>query len=154
VLAVEYLRRAREDPQDAEALIAMTEAALLARHGDPHLAESKLLDAPCHQVAPREFWRITLLRAYAAYRRGDRAAGALAARAFEEAARLGLAHLPFAKEGMVTGELLSLAVETGQPAALALEAAALPVSLCVLGRFTLTRGGRPVPLTPARARSC
>ncbi len=149
-LAIDYLHRAQADPQDAEPLIAMSEAALLARHGDPSLAEEKLLAATCHQVPPREFWRITLLRAYAAFRRGDKDAGALAARAFEEAARLGLAHLPFTKEGMVTGELLGLAVETGQPAALALEAAALPVYLCVLGRFALTRGGRPITLTPGQ----
>jgi ATP/maltotriose-dependent transcriptional regulator MalT/DNA-binding SARP family transcriptional activator len=150
VLAVDYLHRAQADPQDAEALIAMSEAALLARHGDPVLAGEKLQAAPRHQVPPREFWRITLLRAYAAFRRGDADAGALAARAFEEAARLGLAHLPYAKEGMVTTELLGLAVETGQPAALALQAAALPVYLCVLGRFALTRGGRPVTLTPGQ----
>src|SRR5215469_7590659 len=128
----------------------MAEAALLARHGDPSLAEQKLLAAPRHHVPPREFWRITLLRAYAAFRRNDPGAGALAARAFEEAARLGLAHLPYTKEGMVTAELLGLAVETGQPAALALEAAALPVYLCVLGRFALTRGGRPITLTPGQ----
>jgi ATP/maltotriose-dependent transcriptional regulator MalT len=150
VLALEYLDRAKGDPQDAEPLIAMSEAALLARHGDPGLAEKKLLEAPSHQVTPREYWRITLLRAYAAFRRGEADAGALAARAFEEAARLGLAHLPYTKEGMVTGELLGLAVETGQPAALALEATALPVSLCVLGRFDLTRGGRPVTMTPGK----
>jgi DNA-binding SARP family transcriptional activator len=150
VLALEYLHRAQEDPQDAEPLIAMSEAALLARHGDPRVAEEKLLAAPSHQVAPREYWRITLLRAYAAFRHGAADAGTLAARAFEEAARLGLAHLPYTKEGMVTGELLGLAVETGQPAALALEAAALPVSLSVLGRFHLTRGGRPVIMTPGK----
>jgi ATP/maltotriose-dependent transcriptional regulator MalT/DNA-binding SARP family transcriptional activator len=151
VLAVEYLRRAQDDPQDAEAVITMAEAALLARHGDPHLAEEKLLAAPRHQVAPREYWRITLLRAYAAFRRGDERAGALAARAFEEAAALGLSHLPFSKEGEITGELLSLAVQTGQPAALALEATALPVSVSVLGRFALTRGGRPVSMTAGQA---
>jgi len=150
VLALDYLHRAQADPQDADPGIAMSEAALLARHGDPVLAEQKLQAVPCHSVSPREYWRITLLRAYAAFRRGDGDAGALAARAFEEAARLGLAHLPHTKEGMVTGELLSLAVETGQPAALALQAAALPVYLCVLGRFALTRGGRPVTLTPGQ----
>jgi ATP/maltotriose-dependent transcriptional regulator MalT len=150
VVALDYLHRAQADPQDADPGIAMSEAALLARHGDPALAEEKLRAVPCHSVSPREFWRITLLRAYAAFRRGDRDAGALAARAFEEAARLGLAHLPYTKEGMVTGELLGLAVETGQPAALALEAAALPVYLCVLGRFALTRGGRPITLTPGQ----
>ncbi len=149
-LAIDYLRRAQADPQDAEPLIAMAEAALLARHGDAQLAEEKLLAAPGHQVAPREYWRLTLLRAYAAFRRGSADAGALAARAFEEAARLGLAHLPYTKEGAITEELLGLAVETGQPAALALEAAALPVSVSVLGRFALTRGGRPVPLSPGQ----
>jgi DNA-binding SARP family transcriptional activator/tetratricopeptide (TPR) repeat protein len=150
-LAIDFLRRAQADPQDAEPMIAMAEAALLARHGDPHAAEERLLAAPARQVSPREYWRLTLLRAYAAFRRGDTDAGALAARAFEEAARLGLAHLPYTKEGAITEELLGLAVETGQPAALALEAAALPVWVSVLGRFTLTRGGRPVPLSPGQA---
>ena len=150
-LAVEYLRRAQDNPQDGEPVIAMAEGALLARHGDPELAEEKLLAAPGHRIDPREYWRVTLLRAYAAFRRGDRNAGALAARAFEEAARLGLAQLPLTKEGAITEELLGLAVETGQPAALALEATALPVSLSVLGRFALTRGGRPVPVTAGQA---
>jgi ATP/maltotriose-dependent transcriptional regulator MalT len=150
-LAMDYLHRAQADPQDAGAVITMAEATLLARHGDPLLAEQKLMAAPGHRVAPREYWRLTLLRAYAAFRRGDANAGALAARAFEEAARLGLAHLPYTKEGAITEELLGLAVETGQPAALALEAAALPVCVSVLGRFTLTRGGRPVPLSPGQA---
>ncbi len=150
-LAVEYLRRAQDDPQDSEPLIAMAEGALLARHGDPYLAEERLLAAPGHRLDPREYWRVTLLRAYAAFRRGDRDAGALAARAFEEAARLGLAQLPLTREGAITEELLGLAVETGQPAALALEAAALPVSLAVLGRFALTRGGRPVPMTAGQS---
>jgi ATP/maltotriose-dependent transcriptional regulator MalT/DNA-binding SARP family transcriptional activator len=150
-LAVEYLRRAQSDPQNGGRLIAMAEGALLARHGDPYLAEERLLAAPGHGIDPREYWRVTLLRAYAAFRRGERDAGALAARAFEEAARLGLAQLPLTKEGAITEELLGLAVETGQPAALALEAAALPVSLAVLGRFALTRGGRGVPMAAGQA---
>jgi ATP/maltotriose-dependent transcriptional regulator MalT/DNA-binding SARP family transcriptional activator len=146
-LAVDYLRRAQQNPLDGEPVIAVAEGALLARHGDPVLAEERLLAAPGHRVDPREYWRLTLLRAYAAFRRGDAGAGALAARAFEEAARLGLPQLPLTKEGEISEELLGLAAETGQPAALALEAASLPVSLSVLGPFGLTRGGRPVPLT-------
>jgi DNA-binding SARP family transcriptional activator len=146
-LAVDYLRRAQQNPLDGEPVIAVAEGALLARHGDPVLAEERLLAAPGARVDPREYWRLTLLRAYAAYRRGDAGAGALAARAFEEAARLGLPQLPLTREGAITEELLGLAAETGQPAALALEAASLPVSLSVLGPFGLTRGGRPVPLT-------
>jgi DNA-binding SARP family transcriptional activator len=150
-LAVEYLGRAQDDPQDGEPLIAMAEAALLARHGDPYLAEEKLLAAPGHQVDPREYWRITLLRAYAAFRRADTDAGPLAARAFEEAARMGLPQLPLTKEGAITEELLGLAAETGQPAALALSAAVLPLTLSLLGRFAIMRGGRPVPMASGQA---
>jgi hypothetical protein len=56
------------------------------------------------------------------------------------------AELPLIRERVITEQLLSLAVETGQPAALALEANALPRSLAVLGRFELSEAGRPVPL--------
>jgi len=150
-LAWEYLGAAQANPGDAEGLISMAHGALLARHGDPELAEEVLVAAPSRQVDPREYWRVTLLRAYAAFRRGDRQAGALAARAFEQAARMGAEHLPLTKERAVTEELVALAVETGQPAAVALAAGVAPVALSVLGRFELTRGGRPVPLTAGQA---
>ena len=148
--AWEYLENGLADPQDTSNLLAMTEGVLLARSGDPAKAEAALRAAPGAGVAPREFWRISLMRALAAFRRGDRAAGALAARAFEEAASLGLDQLPLTKERAVTEELLGLAVETGRPAALALEGAALPTLLAVLGDFALTRGGRQVALTPGQ----
>jgi DNA-binding SARP family transcriptional activator len=149
-LAWEYLERAQRDPKDGEPVIAMAEAALLARHGDPERAERCLAVVFTHRVDPRERWRVTLLRAYAAFRRGERGAGALAARAFEEAARIGLDQLPLTKEREVTEALLGLAVETGQPAALALDRTSLPAALGVLGRFSLTRAGRPVPLSAGR----
>ena len=146
-LAWEYLARVKAEPKDAGHLVALTEAALEARHGDPVLAEQRLLAAAQGRIDPREYWRVTLLRAFAAFRRGeDRQAGALAARAFEDAARLGQPQLPLIRERAITEELLSLAVETGQPAALALEASTLPRSLAVLGRFELTEAGRPVAL--------
>jgi ATP/maltotriose-dependent transcriptional regulator MalT/DNA-binding SARP family transcriptional activator len=149
-LAAEYLARAKRDPKDGAPLIAMAEAALLARHGDPEQAEACLRDVFSHQVDPRERWRVTLFRAYAAFRRGAPGAGALAARAFEEAARVGLDQLPLTKEREVTQALLALAVETGQPAALALESASLPTAVNVLGGFTLTRGGRTVAVRPGQ----
>jgi DNA-binding SARP family transcriptional activator len=145
-LAWEYLRRAQANPMDGEAMIAMAELALLARHGDPIEAEAKALEVWSHRVDPREGWRVTLFRAYAAFRRGDRGAGALAARAFEEAGRLGLDQLPLTKERELTEQLLGLAAETGQPASLALQRVALPMSVTVLGHFALARGGRPVGL--------
>ncbi|HUD69035.1 MAG TPA: BTAD domain-containing putative transcriptional regulator [Acidimicrobiales bacterium] len=147
-LAYERLEWARELSVDADALIAIAEGSLLARHGDPEEAERVLLLVPSSGIDPREYWRIDLLRAYAAFRRGDRGAGALAARAFEEAAAMRLGHLPLTKERQLTEQLIALAVETGQPAACALEVAVLPITLRVLGRFELARGGRAVKIAP------
>ena len=129
--------------------MALAGAALEARHGDPVTAEEALLATSQLAIAPREQWRVTLLRAYAAYRRGEpESAGALAARSFEEVARLGEPQLPMICERSVSEQLMALAVATGQPAAVALQAATLPLSLCVLGRFSLTEGGRPISLNP------
>jgi len=149
-LAYERLEWARELSVDADALIAMAEGSLLARHGDPEEAERVLVAVPSAGIDPREYWRVDLLRAYAAFRRGDRGAGALAARAFEGAAAMRLGHLPLTKERQLTEQLIALAVETGQPAARALEVAVLPVTLRVLGRFELARGGRAVKLSPGQ----
>ena len=148
-LAWEYLARAQAEPKNSGPQVALAGAALEARHGDPVTAEEALLAASQLAIAPREQWRVTLLRAYAAYRRGEHeAAGALAARSFEEVARLGEPQLPMICERSVSEQLMALAVATGQPAAVALQAATLPLSLCVLGRFSLTEGGRPISLNP------
>jgi DNA-binding SARP family transcriptional activator len=149
-LAHERLEWAKEISVDADALIAMATGSLLARHGDPEEAEHALVAVPNAGIDPREYWRVDLLRAYAAFRRGDRAAGALAARAFEEAAAMRLANLPLTKERVLTEQLIALAVETGQPAARSLEVAVLPVTLRVLGRFELARGGSAVRVSPGQ----
>ncbi len=104
-----------------------------------------------HGVFPREYWRVALLRAYAALRRGDAGAGALAVRAFEEAARIAQPNAPLIKERELTQSLLALALETGSAAAAALQTSSLPVALAVLGRFQLTHGGRPVDIRGAQA---
>jgi DNA-binding SARP family transcriptional activator len=145
-LAHERLARAQADPERAEAWIAMSECALLARHGDPELAEERLALVRCRGIFPREYWRVTLLRAYAAWRRGERSAGGLAAQAFEEARRLGQPQLPLIRERELTEALLALARETGSPAARELSTTSAPLSLALLGRFELTTGGRPVEL--------
>jgi DNA-binding SARP family transcriptional activator/ATP/maltotriose-dependent transcriptional regulator MalT len=150
-LAREYLERVKREPKDADHLVAMAEAALEARHGDPVAAEGRLLSLATKPIDPCEHWRVTLLRAYAAFRQGeDDRAGALAARSFEEAARLGQPDLPLIRERRITEQLIGLAVATGQPAAVALKATSLPVSLAVLGRFELTIAGRPVALRPGQ----
>jgi DNA-binding SARP family transcriptional activator len=149
--AWEYLERVKADPKDAGYKIAMAEAALESRHGDPLVAEARVHEAAATRIDQRDIWRLTLFLAHAALRRGDEvAAGALAARAFEEAAALGQDGLPLLREQELTEALLGLAVETGQPASLALQSHVAPQSLSVLGRFQLTQGGRPVPLRAAQ----
>ena len=150
-LAIEYLARVKGEPKDAGHLVALSEAVIEARHGDPEVAEERLVGLSHQRVDQRDYWRVSLLRAFAAFRRGeDGIAAALAAQSFEEAARLGQPQLPLVRERAVTEQLLGLAVTTGQPAALALRASALPMSLAVLGRFELTVAGRPVPLGPGQ----
>lgn len=146
-LALDYLARVKADPKDAGYKVALAEAAIESRHGDPELAEIRIAEAGRTRIDLRDHWRLTLFRASAAFRRGEsRRAGALAAQAFEEAARLGQDGLPLLRERELSEQLLALAVETGQPAALALRASALPVTVSVLGRFEVARAGRPVPL--------
>ncbi len=150
-LALEYLARARDEPGDAGHLVALAEAAIEARHGDPVLAERRLVALAQQRLDAREQWRVTLLRGFAAYRRGGHdQAGALAARACEQAAQLGLWQAPLLRERVVTEQLLGLATATGQPAVLALKATALPMFVAVLGRFELTVAGRSVSLVPGQ----
>ena len=150
-LAWERLRRAESDPQGYERTIAMAECALLARHGDPALAQERLLTVHQQGIFPRECWRVTLLRAFAAWRQGHPSAGVLAAQAMEETARLGQPQLPLIREREVTEALLALALETGSPAAAALEATPLAIRVNVLGRFEISRGGRPVAIGVGQA---
>lgn len=145
--ATEYLSRAKKHKKDAAHLVDLAEAILEARHGDPVVAEDRLRGLLDGRVDLRERWRVNLLRAYTALRRGDGgAAAALAAQSFEEAARLGQPQLPLLRERDVTESLLGLAAETGLPAARALESSSLPVAVAVLGRFEVTDGGRRLEL--------
>lgn len=142
-----YLARVKAEPKDAGHLVALVEAVLEARHGDPFKAEGLLVDAARGRVDPREYWRVTLLRALAALRRGDEAkAATLAARSFEEAAALGQPQLPVVRERTVAEQLVDLAAGTGSLAALALQSSALPVTITLLGRFELRVGGRALAL--------
>jgi DNA-binding SARP family transcriptional activator/ATP/maltotriose-dependent transcriptional regulator MalT len=145
-LAFDYLERAKDDVMNAGQLIALAEAVLLARFGDPEAAEAKLVELRSAPIDPRETWRVTLFRALAAFRQGDPAAGALAGRAFEEAAKIGLPEVPLVREREVTLQLLGLALETGLPAAAALGSVTMPVAVRVLGGFAVTNGGRDTGL--------
>jgi hypothetical protein len=150
-MAADCLARAKDDPQDAGHMIALAEAVLAARHGDPLDAEVKLEKLTGDRVDPRERWRVTLLLAYVAFRRGDLdRAGTQAAYAFEEAARIGQPNAPLIRERAITEVLLGLAPPVGLASAPTLEIASLPMSLATLGRFELCVAGRPVHLRPGQ----
>jgi DNA-binding SARP family transcriptional activator len=137
-----YRRRAKERKAQSRPAVLSAEAALEARTGDPARAEVLLSELlALGQVEARDRWRITLLRAFAALRRGDDSAAALAADAFEQAAAWTESPIPLLRERALSDRLLALAVEAGSQAAARLEVSALPISITTLGRFEVRRGG-------------
>jgi ATP/maltotriose-dependent transcriptional regulator MalT/DNA-binding SARP family transcriptional activator len=144
-LARSYAERALERRADSPAAIDRSLAAIAARTGDPFNAERALTAATTlYRLEPRERWRITLLRAFAALRRGDPRAGPLAARAFDEAAAMGYPGLPLLRERAAAEALVDLAAVSGSVAASELRGRGPPVAVTLLGRFRVTRGGQPI----------
>jgi DNA-binding SARP family transcriptional activator len=149
--AEDYLRRAIERNPDDE-FVLQAQAALLARHGDPHAALRALralTHAPWLEV--RLTWRRTLLAAYASLRAGRDDAGTLAARALDQAAELGDPRIALTGEPALMTTLMPLAAGAGSAAA---EQLLSPAGLVVrvLGRFSVQRNAAPVDLpdgTPA-----
>jgi DNA-binding SARP family transcriptional activator len=126
---------------------------LLARRGDLDQAERRLLEwqaAPWFE--PRDEWRVCLLKAYVAARRGDGAAADLTSEAFRKAAQLGYPYLPLVQERAIAGELLELAGDNDQLGALDLDRAAFPVVISLLGRFQVSRAGRPLDVPAGQGR--
>jgi DNA-binding SARP family transcriptional activator/ATP/maltotriose-dependent transcriptional regulator MalT len=152
-LALQYLERARAQSDHEDFEVDRAEAAILARSGDPEAAERALLALSASPwCEPFEQWRVLLLRAVAAHRRGDSRAAALAAESFERAARMGLPGLPLIRERRVAEEVLGLVAATGHPTAAALDAMTFPVTVSLLGGFGVTRGGRMVDVPPGQGR--
>lgn len=146
-----YLARAAErsaaDPALAEIPLFAT-GALAARGGDPAAALALLEQAQrSPEVAPRERWRTTLLRALAALRGGDRTtAGRLAAEALEQAAAAGLAGSVAFIERAAVAQLAPLVAEA--PAGDGSRGAWVRV----IGPFEVHRAGQSVELAPGRPR--
>ena len=147
--AATLLQRARDHPVPDEWEVAQAQAAIDARSGDPEAAEVELLslvEQPWFE--PRERWRIALLRAMAAHRRGDLAAASLAADAFDAAESLGYPALPFICERACAQSLVGLVPERRGE----LESIAVPVSVRILGGFEVLRGGRRSGLAPGQGQ--
>ena len=128
-------------------------AAVMARSGDPEEAERRLVAlAASPWCEPVERWRVQLLRALAAGRRGDPAVASLALDALELAARLGHPGLPLIVERQAATSLLGLVAATGHPLATGLANMTFPVTVSLLGGFGVTRGGRAVDVPPGQGR--
>jgi DNA-binding SARP family transcriptional activator len=152
-LARQYLDRAKLQSEHEDFEVERATAMITARSGDPEEAERRLVAlAASPWCEPMERWRVQLLRALAAERRGDPAALPLALDALELAARLGHPGLPLIVERQAATSLLGLVAATGHPLATGLANMTFPVTVRLLGGFALTRGGRPVDVPPGQGR--
>lgn len=117
----------------------LARAAHEARVGDPDKAAPLLRDARASdEVPPREHWRILLLEAMAASRRGDNGATALLALSRAAAGALGHPRLPEIHEPTVVAALDG----DGSGAH----------HVQVLGRFAVTRGNEEIALDSGQSR--
>ncbi len=155
--AAAYLERVEErcaaDPHEGVDQIALQARAIhLARAGDARQAETELAALlQSEQLAPRDAWRIHLLRGVAALRAGSpREAAEHASRAFEEAAALGHPELPGIHEPGAMAQLLPLARGLRSAAAESVAQAEPVVAVRVLGDFAVNIGGRAAEPPPGR----
>jgi DNA-binding SARP family transcriptional activator len=152
-LALQYLDRAKEQSEHEDFEVERATGAILARSGDPVEAEAHLVRlAASPWCEPMERWRIQLLRAVAAHRRGDPSATSLAIDSLELAARLGHPSLPLIRERQAAERVLGLVAASGHPLAASIATMQFPVTVAVLGDFSVTRGGRPVEMPPGQGR--
>jgi DNA-binding SARP family transcriptional activator len=148
-----YLSRSLAHPQLDDPALGRVQACVLARSGDPEAADKALLAwlaAPWFE--PKDKWRVTLLRAHAAARRGDSDAVDLAVEAFGLAARMGYSALPLIQERRIAQELLALAADQKALTAIDLDVTTVPIVICMLGRFQVTQAGRVVEIPAGQGR--
>jgi DNA-binding SARP family transcriptional activator len=150
-MAAGHLAVARVRMAGFERVVRVYEAAVLGRSGDPGPA-GRVIAATLDRadLDPQERWPIMVLRAYAALRRGDPAAGALAASAFDFCRALGVAEGPLRREPAAARALLPLAAAAGSGAAADLLSHVTKVSVSLLGGFELRRGGDVLETPPGR----
>jgi DNA-binding SARP family transcriptional activator len=150
-MAVEHLGQARSRAVGFERVVRVYEAAVLGRSGDPAQAEEIIAATLARpDLDPQERWPIMVLRAYAALRVGDPAAGALAASAFDTCRLLGVPEGPLRREPVVAEALLPVAAAAGSKAAADLLGGAATYTVSLLGGFELRRHGRRIDLPAGR----
>jgi ATP/maltotriose-dependent transcriptional regulator MalT/DNA-binding SARP family transcriptional activator len=150
-MALDRLARAEERMAGCERPVKVFGACVLGRSGDATEADRVIAATLAeYNLEPQERWPLLLLRAYAAYRRGDPGTGRLAAEAFDMCLNLGHPRGPLWRERAVAQTLLPLAVEAGSRSAPALISGTGVLSLTLLGRFELRRQGAIIELPPGR----
>ncbi len=160
VEAHRYLRRvearcAADGRPGIDQIALVARAMVGARAGDPVQAERDLVAClEIEQVAPREHWRIHLLRALAALRGGDpESARRHARRATGMAAAMGHPGLPRILEAAAVARLegASGSIDVPEPAGDgAVAEATARISVRVLGRFSVALDGSPADLPDGR----
>jgi DNA-binding SARP family transcriptional activator len=155
-LAAAYLVRARDRQDEAPRYVRLAVGAAAARHGDPSHAEETLSAvAAMPDLETREQWRVSLLRAWAAQRAGDRSrAASLARDAFAAVERTGAPDLPLRREPAIAAGLLPLLDAPDD-----VLAPGAPANIAVLGGFVVRRAeesptlpaGRPTALVKVLA---
>ncbi len=147
-----FLARARERAGAADPTVRRGNAMLLARSGHPARALAALHEiAPAETADPQSAWRHALLRAWATHRAGRDGAGALAARAVEEAVICGGIEVAIAGEPELVYALAPIAEAAGSRLARSLLLGDRSLLIRLFGAPTITRaGGEPVPLPAGR----
>jgi DNA-binding SARP family transcriptional activator/tetratricopeptide (TPR) repeat protein len=113
-LAQVELERARQRAGDDNEEVMQTAAVMCARSGDPWRALELLQQlARGEWLEKRTIWRHTLMTAWATYRAGGSDAGALAARALEQAVACGTVRVATAGEPDIVAALAPLAQTAG-----------------------------------------
>ena len=150
-MALDRLARASERMAGCERPVRVFGASVHGRSRDPVQAAEVIAGViAAYDLEPQERWPLLLLDAYAAWRRGDPAAGQLAARAFDTCLELGQPRAPLWRERRVAEALLPLAQTAGSRSALTLVPDAGSLSLTLLGRFELRRRGVLADVPPGR----
>jgi hypothetical protein len=147
--ALRYLETARARGSANDDYVVLASAVMLARTGDPHLAESTLQEVVRGEwVEKRLRWRNTLLLAWSKLRAGDRSdAGRVAARAFDEAEASGGTIVATTAEPLVSRALAPLAEEAGSAPARRLLSPEGELIIRLFGATSVTdREGRAIEL--------
>jgi DNA-binding SARP family transcriptional activator len=149
-MGAERLELARAAGGSFEGTFKVFEAIVAGRSGEPGQAIvliDEVLARP--DLESQERWPLLVARASAAQRAGDARVAAWAAEAFETAASLGNPEGPMVRDRDAALVLLPLAA-TSSPAASRLLHGVGQITVSLLGRFEVSRGGRSLRLPPGR----